>query len=163
MSPSPPTDPPPVFPYNLLTAFYFRVRLGSRNDEDFAFLEVSGVGESVSTEDVTEGGENNWVWKLPVATKQQNLVLKRGVGPSSSDLIAWCKMTLEERSWPIQTKDVTVELLDAKRRSVKSWQFLSAYPVKWQLEALNAKKNEVALETIELAYHGCRCDITTPR
>jgi phage tail-like protein len=144
---------------DFLTAFHFRVGIGVRPARsDCSFLEVSGLGNAIGTEDLAEGGENRFVWKLPTANKQQNLILKRGMAPIASALVQWCRRTFEEGTGRVVTKDVAVMMLNKEGFAVRSWVFQHAYPLKWQVQALDAKKNDIAIETIELVYHECRCD-----
>ena len=63
--------------------FYFRVEFvgidGMEDDKEQRFQEVSGLSFEVETEELKEGGENRFVYKLPKRTKYPNLVLKRGL------------------------------------------------------------------------------------
>ena len=35
---------------------------------------------------------------------------------------------------------------------LNNWSVLNAYPVKWDISALNSQKNELVIETLEMAY-----------
>ncbi|MEM9578138.1 MAG: phage tail protein [Pseudomonadota bacterium] len=121
---------------------------------DMAFQEVSGLESGLDTEPVTEGGENRFVHQLPKPAKRGNLKLKRGVTSYASGLLQWCKSTIEgDLAEPIKPKDITVSLLNEKRLPVAVWSVGNAYPVKWAVGTFDAMKNELAVETIELAYH----------
>ncbi|MCS4308107.1 phage tail-like protein [Rheinheimera pacifica] len=137
-----------------LPAFYFRVKFASSGDSaDTAFQEVSGIGAQLDTEDVVEGGENRFVHKLPKAVKHSNLVLKRGIAPNSSLLVQWCIKVFEQGvDIAITPMTITVELLDETGQPARSWSFVNAYPVSWQVEGFNASKNEVAIEKLEFSY-----------
>ncbi|HEY0921270.1 phage tail protein [Rheinheimera pacifica] len=137
-----------------LPAFYFRVKFASSGDSaDTAFQEVSGIGAQLDTEDVVEGGENRFVHKLPKAVKHGNLVLKRGIAPNSSLLVQWCIKVFEQGvDIAITPMTITVELLDDTGQPARSWSFVNAYPVSWQVEGFNASKNEVAIEKLEFSY-----------
>ena len=52
------------------------------------FMEVSGLQVDVDVEEVQEGGENNYVHKLPGRMTWPNIVLKRGVTQNDS-LLTW--------------------------------------------------------------------------
>ena len=47
---------------------------------------------------------------------------------------------------------MSVALLDSKGQPARSWGFVNAWPVSWQVEAFNASKNEVAIEKLEFSY-----------
>ena len=54
---------------------------------------------------------------------------------------------------PIVTQELTVSLMDSSGAPARSWSFVNARPVKWEVEGFNSTKNEVAIEKIELAYN----------
>lgn len=135
-------------------AFYFAVLFGSSTSEQEArFREVSGIESEIELESVVEGGENRFVHQLPKAVKHPRLVLKRGIAANGSPLVTWCKTTLEGGfAKRIQPHIVQVQLMGATGLPLRAWAFDNAYPVKWSFDALESKKNDVAIETIELVY-----------
>lgn len=138
----------------LPVAFQFKVGLGgSPAGIDSSFQEVTGLEQTMEVEDVREGGENRFVHKLPKGVNHKNLTLKRGIAPMSSPLVIWCKATLESGlAIPVVPSLVTVSLLDESSLPLRVWMIGNAYPVRWEAEGFNSTRNEVALETIELAY-----------
>lgn len=141
-------------PLALPVAFQFAVSFGaSPQDVDASFQEVAGIAPEMETEAVAEGGENRFVHQLPKAVKHPRLVLKRGIAAIDSPLVTWCREVLEGGlDQTITTRLLQVALLDGEGQPLRSWSFDNAYPVKWDIEAFNATKNEVALEKIELSY-----------
>jgi phage tail-like protein len=134
-------------------AFSFSVRIaGNAAAVDQGFQEVSGLDAERAMTPIEEGGENRFVHKLPGHIKAQNLVLKRGLMLASSPLFAWCKSALEDDlANPIKPQSLTVSLLDEKAKPMITWSVVAAWPVKWQVGAFDAMKNEVAVETMEFA------------
>ena len=53
------------------------------------FSDVSGLELKLETDDVREGGNNDFVHKIPKHTTYPNLTLKRGISDSVV-LWAWC-------------------------------------------------------------------------
>jgi phage tail-like protein len=130
--------------------FYFEL---SFSGEDAAFQEVSGIAKELSMEEVAGGGENRFKYRLPGVASSQNLVLKRALVPSGSNLLAWCAGTIDQGlGVSIQTYDVTVRLLGADGKACASWVFHNAYPVKYSVSEFRSMENGVVIETIELAY-----------
>lgn len=142
------TTSPPV-------AFHFVVSFSKAGPKvsDTAFQEVSGLEHGLDTELVVEGGENRFVHQLPKPAKAPNLTLKRCLTDKTSGLVKWCQETLErDLAKRIEPKDMQLSLLDADQEPVASWAVTNAYPVKWTIGAFDAMKNQLAIETIELAY-----------
>jgi phage tail-like protein len=135
-------------------AFYFSASIGGgTNSPDTSFSEVSGIGIEMETEAVVEGGENRFVHQLPKQIKHSNLEMKRGIAKINSPLAAWCKEVLEgEFIKLIVPKMIIVNLHDSSKAVLRSWTFNNAYPVKWDVEAFNSTKNEVAIEKMVFAY-----------
>lgn len=139
--------------YYPLSGFYFNVKFTpSINDTVSGFKEVSGLEVKIETQKVIQGGDHK-VFHLPNGHPQyKNLVLKRGFF-ASSGFSKWCKATFEE--FKIEVKNLDIELLAMEKSSkvIKaSWHIVNAYPISWSISPFDAQKNEVAIETVELAY-----------
>jgi phage tail-like protein len=145
------SDSPSVYPP---VAFYFKVSFpGSSEINDTSFKEVSGISIEIETEAIEEGGENRFVHQLPKRAKHGNLVLKRGLTTSSSELFKWVKENIEgDYSALFTTKSIQIDLLGANGDSLNSWICANAYPVKWEIDSFDSTKNDVVIETIEFAY-----------
>ena len=132
-------------------AFHFKVEIGldGLHENDVRFQEVSGLSRELGVEQVAEGGENRFEHRLPARGKFGNLVLKRGL-LTESGVISWIRDAIE--NFEFKPADVLVSLMDEEHNPLASWSFVAAWPVKWSLGAFDAKKNEVVVETLELAY-----------
>ncbi|WP_299672913.1 phage tail protein [uncultured Roseobacter sp.] len=140
--------------FDLPVAFHFSVSFTGAGPSisDAAFQEVSGLESSIEVEPLVEGGENRFIHQLPKPAKRNNIVLKRGLTENSSGLVKWCKATLEgDFAKKIEPKNLVISLLDEEANPVASWSVGNAYPVKWSVGGFDAMKNELAIETIELA------------
>jgi len=145
----------------LAPAFYFRVdfigssgSLDNGSPSDNSFLEVSGLSAEMETEPVVEGGENRFVHQLPKGVKFPKLSLKRGIAAKDSPLVIWCKKVLEGGfAELIETRQLSVRLLDRNGDPLRVWEIENAYPVKWEVEGFKSTKNELAIEKIELNYN----------
>jgi phage tail-like protein len=139
-------DYPPV-------AFHFGVSLDGGGTFDASFQEVSGIRVESGSEDVSEGGQNQFVHRLPTQAKYANLVLKRGVVVTSSPLADWVSQTLASYlSEPIRLRNLIVTLKNEQHDPLITWTFANAYPVKWEVSPMNAMESAVLTETMELAY-----------
>ncbi|MGG8495293.1 phage tail protein [Tenacibaculum sp. TC6] len=132
--------------------FHFKVEFEnlSTTEEDNSFQSVSGLSVDLETEEIAEGGENRFKYKIPVRSKFPNLVLKRGL-LVNSEVIKWCKKALE--NFEIQPVNITVKLLDENHEPLQTWNIVHAYPVKWSVGDFNAEENKLVIETLELTYN----------
>ena len=129
-------------------AFRFYVKIGD-DDPKAVFTEVSGLQLELEVMDYTEGGNNDFVHRLPGRAKPHpNLALKRGL-VSSNDFFAWAA---EVASGTIKRRNVSVVVYDLAGEEKMRWDFAGAYPVKWVGPQFNAKDSNAAVESLELAY-----------
>ncbi len=133
-------------------AFHFSVDFeGAKADASFA--EVSGISTEVATEELIEGGENRFKHRLPSTITHPNLVLKRGLALKQSKLVKWVQdMGQVGITDNISLKKIEVTLLDESAEPLMTWSFTGVYPLKHEIAALNAKSNEVLIETLEFSY-----------
>ncbi len=138
----------------LPAAFYFSVRFqGAPNIGEVAFKEVSGLSAEMETEAVADGGVNDHQLLLPKGTKHGNLILKRAMMPRENNFGLWVHDTREGGfSKPIQPRNVEITLLNEEGEPMYWWTCANAWPVKWSAEPFDSQKNELAVESIELAY-----------
>ena len=136
--------------HDIPVVFHFQVDFGAGSeDRDVRFQEVTGLSAEVSTEEVREGGQNEYAHRIPTGAKSGNLVLKRGL-VKGSDLADWCRRAVED--FVFEPRDITVSLLNEEHDPLVSWRFTGAYPVKWTLSDLKAQENALAVESLELVY-----------
>ena len=87
--------PDPVFP----TAFSFRVSFQTQGitgaSGDSSFQEVHGLTQTIPTMDLPEGGQNQYVQRLPQVPTYSDLVLTRGV-VTNSQLIVWLQNAFDQ-------------------------------------------------------------------
>lgn len=115
-----------------------------------AFQEVSGFDSTIDVIEHREGGENVALRKLPGMTKYSNIVLKWGI-TDDVQLYQWHR---EIVNGDIQRKNGSIVLLNRGGAEVARWNFLRAWPTKYDGPDLNAEGNDIAIETLELAHEG---------
>jgi phage tail-like protein len=115
------------------------------------YTEVSGLSAEVETLSYNEGGMNEFVHKLPTRVKYPNLVCKRGI-TSAADLQKW----FQKSHTKANRVDVTLTMLDQSRKTVRTWSFVNAFPVKWTGPNFNASQSSLATEAIEIAHEGVK-------
>lgn len=114
------------------------------------FAECSGLTTETDIIEYRNGDEDITVRKLPGKAKYTQISLKRGY-TDSRELWEWRKLVITGHT---QRKSGTIQLLDEARQPALKWNFREGWPSKWEGPALNAKNNEVAIETLEIAHEG---------
>ena len=116
------------------------------------FAVVSGLGMEVETETYREGGHNDMVHALPVATSYGRLVLERGLVDSDT-LWRWQS---DIRNGKRTRHTIRIALHDSEGRQKRDWRCVDALPVKWSGPDLKASDAQVAIERLELVHNGLR-------
>ncbi|UQZ88724.1 glycerol acyltransferase [Deltaproteobacteria bacterium Smac51] len=130
--------------------FRFNVTFsGSSGSFDMGFMEVSGLEMKLETETVVEGGEYVYAYQLPKRLAAPSLTLKRGL-TVDSNLELWVRDALED--FTFEPLLVTVSLLNEDGNPLMSWQAYQAWPKSWSLGSLNAREDQIVIETLTLAY-----------
>jgi phage tail-like protein len=115
-----------------------------------AFHECSGFDSTIDIIEHREGGENTTVRKLPGKTKYSDIQLKWGM-TDDTDLYDWHRDVIRGN---IERKNGSIVVLDRKGEEVARWNFVRAWPTKWDGPDLNAEGNDIAIETLVLAHEG---------
>lgn len=130
-----------------------------------AFTEVSGLQveiEQGDTESIKEGGQNEYIHKLPGRMKWPNLVLKRGV-TADNNLFDWFKKSsgegFEGNQRSLDRTLAALAMVDGQGEVLRAWVFYDAFPVKWTGPKFAATSSELATEELEIAHHGFRVGI----
>ncbi|MGE0019607.1 MAG: phage tail protein [Draconibacterium sp.] len=129
--------------------FHFKVEFDNFPGE-YQFQSVSGLSAELEIEEIPEGGENRFKHKLPVRSRYQKLILKRGLIADSA-LAKWCREALEDLN--IKPTNITISLLNEKHEPLTSWNVVHAYPVKWSVVDFNAEESRIVIESLELVYN----------
>lgn len=115
-----------------------------------AFQEASGFDSTIDIIEHREGGENTTVRKLPGMTKYSNISLKRGI-TDDRELYDWHRQIVQG---DMVRKNGSIVLLDRRGEEVARWNFVRAWPSKWDGPDLNAEGTDIAIEMLELAHEG---------
>jgi phage tail-like protein len=133
----------PYLAYNFLVEIEGIIEAG--------FTDVSGLSISTGVDSIKEGGVNDFEHKLPMGTKYTDITLKRGM--IDWVLYNWYQEVINGK---FTRKSGTIYLLDHSKNKVMEWDFLEAYPIKWEGPTFNASTSTVASETLVLTHHGLK-------
>ena len=129
-------------------ALYFHVRI---DDVDLGqFMGCDGLGMDVETEDRIEGGNNGYVWKLPVRIKYSNVKFTRPISSESAKVAAW----LSKLATVVRRTSAEIVALTPEGKRLVTWHLTGVIPVKWTGPSFSAESPKVAQETLEIAHNG---------
>lgn len=139
--------PDRVDPYR---TFRFRVEIDGIGQAGFS--ECSFADTSTEPVEYREGNEIPTVRKLSGLTKYGNITLKWGL-TDSMDLYKWRQQVIDKGASGAR-KSVAIVLIDEAGKDKARWNIVQAWPVKYDPTDFNAKNNDIAIETLELAHEG---------
>jgi phage tail-like protein len=131
-----------------LRNFRFRVEIPAIGEAHFS--EVTGFDISTDAIDYREGNEPPNVRKLPGLNKFGNVTLKRGI-TDSMNLYKWYRDVVAGK---IERQNVSIVVLDEIGGDKARFEIREAWPIKYDPMDLNAKGNDVSIETMELVNEG---------
>ncbi|MEL6658275.1 MAG: phage tail protein [Bacteroidota bacterium] len=129
--------------------FYFKVTWGNTT---ISFSEVSGLDTEAQIIDYQHGDSKvHPAIKMPSIKKVGNVTMKRGVFVGDNTYQDWFKQiklnTIEKGR-----ETVTVQLLNENGKPAMTWVLNNAWPTKITSTDLKSDGNEVAIDTIEIAF-----------
>jgi phage tail-like protein len=130
-------------------AYHFEVDIGGTA---YPFRSVSGLKSETAFQDVAEGGVNGYVHKLVGQTSFPPLVLKQGFCDPASPLYKLYTAFVQDGGGKKRFNGF-VRQLGPNGTSAK-WVFQNAWISKWEGPELDATRNEVSIESIEIMHEG---------
>ena len=132
-----------------LPQFYFTVDFGAALT-NIPFQEVSGL--ETETQIIEYRASNSPLFstiKVPGLAKFANITLKNGIFVKDNRFFNWLN-TIQMNM--VQRTTVTIKLLDEVGKPTMTWTLNNAWPTKITGTDMKSDGNEVAVETIEIAY-----------
>ncbi len=114
------------------------------------WTKCEGLSVEYDVQEVKEGGNNDFIHRLPGRVKYQNLKLTRPCNPASKAVAAWLTSV---SSLPHRCT-AQISLLDTSGKPVSVWHVKGIVPVKWTGPSLDVGSNTVAFEVLELVHNG---------
>lgn len=131
--------------------YYFAVEI--EGVQEAFFRSCGGLKSEAEVVSVQEGGLNTCEHKLIGRTKLPNIVLKQGFANS----FLWEKrlqFVNDDPGTPLQRFNGTIIQFGPGGKRAHSWQFKKAWVRKWEGPDFDASKNEISIESIEIAHEG---------
>jgi phage tail-like protein len=128
----------------------FRYRVEIDGIQQAGFSEATVPDSTVDVVEYRDGNEIPTVRKLSGLVKYGNLSLKWGI-TDSLELYEWYQ---EGVTGKVDRKNISVVVNDEEGTDVARWNFVQAWPTKYDPTDLNATGNEVGIETLEIVHEG---------
>lgn len=131
-----------------LPKFYFSVTLG--DNDAVSFQEVDGLESETQPIEYRHG--NSPVFypiKMPGLGRVGNVTMRKGIFVNDSNFWDWYN---EIKLNTIARRTVVISLLDEEGNPKTTWTLNNAWPTKITGTDLKSEGNEVAVESIEIAY-----------
>ncbi|MDF2431942.1 MAG: hypothetical protein JWP44_1573 [Mucilaginibacter sp.] len=134
-----------------LPKFYFKV-LFSSLDSPASFQEVSGLEtESPVNEYRQAGNQLLSTKKFPVMAKTGNVTMRKGIFVNEAKFSNW-HLKFMGPSSPQYKENVVIQLLDENGARTMSWTLGNACLIKMTGTDLMSESNEIAIESLEIAF-----------
>jgi phage tail-like protein len=121
------------------------------------FREVTGLQVTIGIQEISEGGQNGFVHKMPGRMTWPHLVFRRGVTESDA-LFTWLSKTSGEgfagNNNKLTRATGAVTALDSNGIRLRSWDFADVFPVRWKGPDFDSSSNASLEEELEVAHHG---------
>ena len=133
-----------------LPAFRFAVTIGAPVALKGIFQEVSGLNSETQVIEYRAGTSPQFsTVKMPGLRKFGNVTLKKGVFQDEKGFRALYGSLAQNT---IKRQTIVIELLDEVGASTMKWTLGNAFPTKITSTGMKTDGDEVAVETIELAF-----------
>jgi len=113
------------------------------------FSRCSGLELSCEVYEYHEGGNNDFVHRLPGPLRWPNLVLSRGL-TNEDALLKWFLATHVKA----ERKEITLQLNAGG--TTRTWTFADAFPVSWTGPSVDSNGASIATETLEIVHSGLK-------
>lgn len=123
-----------------------------------AFTECQLPSLSLETDEVKEGGQNAYSHKLAKRVNAGTVTLRHGIS-KNRELLNWY-LQIMQGNVETASRDISIIVINGSHQVIMTFTFRNAIPVKWSGPSLKAGDGAVALEELELAYHGFEVSIT---
>lgn len=131
-----------------LPKFYFSVQIG--DDKSIPFQEVTGLESETKVIEYRHGNSPSFYpMKMPGLGHVGNVTLKKGIFVNDAKFWTWYN---ETKLNTIKRRTVVISLLDETGAPKMTWTLNNAWPTKLHGTDLKSEGNEVAVESLELAF-----------
>ncbi|MCV2395213.1 phage tail protein [Actinotalea sp. M2MS4P-6] len=123
------------------------------------FRSVKGLELTVDVHEYAEGGQGQYVHKLPGTLHWPNLVFSRGMVESDA-LFTWVSNSAGENfaanGNKVKRSTGAVTAVSYTGERLRAWEFTDVFAVRWTGPEFNVDSAELLVEELEVAHNGFR-------
>lgn len=130
--------------------FHFQVEWGGAR---IGFAKVRNLGMGTHYIEYRQGSDPQYhPIKVPGRQYYDNIILERGVFLNDNEFYEWWERTHQFRG--VDRRDITISILNDQHEPVVVFKVRNAFPVRLRFSDLDAKANDIVIETVEIAHEG---------
>lgn len=138
-----------------LVNFHFQVEWGGTN---ISFIEVSGLELEHDLIEYRGGASPEFsTMKIPGMRKYSNIILKQGSFEKDNEFFAWTNTIALSDA---ERRNITISLLNSEHKPLIIWKIRNSWPIALKFGKLNAIKNELLIERLEIVHEGLTIEKT---
>jgi phage tail-like protein len=123
------------------------------------FSSVSGLQVTSRTEQVVEGGQNGYAYKLPGRLEWPNITFTRGLTDADA-LFDWMNKVSGEGFAAAGNKLTrstgAITAISTNGSRLRAWSLEGVFPVRWTGPDFTVATDDPLTEELEIAHHGFR-------
>lgn len=112
------------------------------------WTKIEGLSFEYQVTEYREGGVNGYTHKLLGPCKYTNVRLSRPVDSTSAQLMLW----LQSNMIAVLPQTMGITACTASGEDITTWNLAGVVPIKWSGPSLDVMSNNVATETLEIAF-----------
>jgi phage tail-like protein len=140
---------------------YFYVQIGTPGDPkpfpegQAVFTECTGLSITTDVLHYEEGGINDHKRSLPGRSTVGDITLKQGIALPNGQTNAFWDWYLATLKGQIVRRNVSIIVYDQTgQKEIQRWNFLQAFPIKWEGPAFNSGQGAMAIQSLTLTHEG---------
>ena len=110
-----------------------------------------GLGMETAVMQLEEGGNNAFVHQLPTRLKYSNIKLSRPINEDSHKVATWF---MDIAKVVKRGHNASIKAVDGSNKTIAEWHLVDVVPVRWTGPTFNVESPKMAMETLEMAFHG---------
>lgn len=110
-----------------------------------------GLGMETAVMQLEEGGNNAFVHQLPTRLKYSNIKLSRPINEDSHKVATWF---MDIAKVVKRGHNASIKAVDGSNKTIAEWHLVDVVPVRWTGPTFNVETPKMAMETLEMAFHG---------